>query len=305
MNTSFIIAPNPKHAAALTSFKNHMLLANKSKSTIKVYLSSVSKIMREFNRLPEECSKNEIIDFLLRHKTVKGIQYASIKIIVYAIRYYLVNVAENLELSIKIPCPKTKYYDIQVLSTHEIHQLINACTNSKQKLIIQMLYETGMRISELGKLSLENIDLNLKYITVLNSKNNVTRTIKFGSTLENAIHNYVRDFPTLFSDTSFGKKLHPLIRLSPSRIGWNLKYIAKKTTIRKKISPHILRHTFSVHYLNFGGSIFQLQNILGHSHMMTTLNYLQYAILPEGKDVSILDSLTNQKNYMIKTHNNI
>jgi site-specific recombinase XerD len=54
---------------------------------------------------------------------------------------------------------------------------------------------------------------------------------------------------------------------------------------------HTFRHSFAVHYLNCGGSIFALQRLLGHQNITTTLHYLKYASLPEGKQISVLDEM--------------
>jgi len=146
---------------------------------------------------------------------------------------------------------------------------------------------------ELANLKLHHIDFNLKTISIINGKHNKTRTVGFGASLEKTIRKYLNDFPTLFDNTLFTNKLHPILPLSSRGIQWNLKYISKKTNIRKKISPHILRHTFAVHYLNFGGTLYHLQRILGHVRMRTTLNYLQYSSIPEWKKVSVLDTLNS------------
>jgi site-specific recombinase XerD len=70
-----------------------------------------------------------------------------------------------------------------------------------------------------------------------------------------------------------------------------VRQIAKRSGIKKKISPHTFRHTYAVHYLNAGGSLFHLQKLLGHENITTTLHYLKYAKLAEGTRRSILDIL--------------
>ena len=68
-----------------------------------------------------------------------------------------------------------------------------------------------------------------------------------------------------------------------------VKQIVKRSGLKKRISPHTFRHTYAVHYLNCGGSIFHLQKLLGHCHITTTLHYLKYAKLPEARTLSVLD----------------
>jgi len=68
-----------------------------------------------------------------------------------------------------------------------------------------------------------------------------------------------------------------------------VRQIVKRSGLKKRISPHTLRHTFAVHYLNAGGTLFHLQKLLGHQNLTTTLHYLKYAHLPEAKTLSVLD----------------
>lgn len=291
MKPSFMINLKPEHYDALIQLRNHLKISRKSERTITSYVSCVRKLILEYNKLPEECTKAEIISFVVKQEENNQYKYATIKLIVYSIKYYLTHVAENNDLSLKVPCPSRKNYDLEVLTTQEIVLLMSVCTDSRQRLLIEMLYETGMRLQELANLRLRNIDLNLNCLSIIKSKNNKTRTISFGNKLKESIENYLNDYPTLFDSNLFTKKYDPFINLSAKGIYWNLKYIAAKTKINKRISPHVLRHTFAVHYLDFGGSLYQLQKLLGHDLIATTLNYLQYAIVPEGLTVSPLDKL--------------
>ena len=79
--------------------------------------------------------------------------------------------------------------------------------------------------------------------------------------------------------------------LSVRGVQYILGQIVKRSGIKKRISTHTFRHTYAVHYLNGGGSIFLLQKLLGHEYITTTLNYLKYAKIPDGLNISILDQL--------------
>jgi len=288
----FLTIENPAHINAITLFQNHMSLAKKSPVTIKNYTCNLRRLIRFLDRLPEECTKHELIEFLLRQKEAYGLTFSTIKAHVCALRYYFLHVLENEEFSLKIPVPKVKDYDFEVLSIEEINRLVQSCSNSKQKLIIQMLYETGMRLGELTSLRIDQIDFHLKTISIINGKGQKTRIIHFGTQLEKSIFKYLEDFPSLFSHQISQNDRCQLIKLKSRSIQRMIKSLCSKAKIKKKVTPHLLRHTFAVHYLNFGGSIFRLQKILGHQRMTSTLHYLQYAVIPEGKEFSVLDKLS-------------
>jgi len=291
MTNEILLSTNPNFSRYVKFMENHMSLAKKSKATIKSYVSYICRFIKSFNRLPQDCSKNEIIEFLLKQKDAYGLKYSTIKSYVSALRYYFYHVMENTEFALKIPSPKVKDYDIEVLTIKEMHRLFEACSDSRQSLIIQILYETGIRVGELSNLKIDHFDFNLKTIFIYNGKRQKSRTIYFGSNLESSIKKYLTEFPILFSDSLFSPTNIPFIPLSSCGIQRIVKNISLKAKIKKKISPHSFRHTFAVHYLNFGGSLFSLQRLLGHSRIRTTFHYIQYATLFEGKKISVLDSL--------------
>jgi len=82
--------------------------------------------------------------------------------------------------------------------------------------------------------------------------------------------------------------------LSLRGVQYIVRQIVKRSRIQKKITPHTFRHTYAVHYLNCGGSLFHLQMLLGHANITTTLHYLKYAKLPEANTLSVLDYLVNK-----------
>jgi len=95
----------------------------------------------------------------------------------------------------------------------------------------------------------------------------------------------------LGKSTLFQSYKAPHQALSLSGIQHIVKEIIRRSGINKRASSHTLRHTFAVHYLNRGGTIFALQMLLGHAHLSTTMAYLKYAKLPDSHRVSVLDHL--------------
>lgn len=276
---------------ALLSLDNHLNISGKSLSTRKTYSRCLHSFILVSNKIPEECSKEEIIACILMIKENRGFKSATLKHYIYSIKYYLTHIAERMDLISKIPIPYVKKYNIHVLTSHEIYRMFEACKSPKERFVIQLLYDTGIRVGELTRLCVNDFDFYNHSILIRDSKNRKTRTVYFGKNFTKTFNEYYNSTKTLFSDFFLNKEFHPFLRFSKKRVNKILKDLAKRSRIKHKISAHSFRHAFAVHYLNFGGTIYQLQKLLGHSYLSTTCHYLQYAILPESKNFSVLDKL--------------
>lgn len=153
----------------------------------------------------------------------------------------------------------------------------------RDKAIIELLYNTGMRISELIILGPHNIDLKSNVVKLL-GKGRKERIVPIGILAIAAINEYLKkrdgyfkqhginyDSGVLFNAKN-GKKLYPALLNRITR-----EYISKISEIKKK-SPHILRHTFATHLLNRGADIRAVKDLLGHSSLSTTQIYTHVSV---------------------------
>lgn len=150
----------------------------------------------------------------------------------------------------------------------------NDFTGVRDKLIIEMIYDTGIRVSELIYLKVQNIDTKLRTIKVL-GKRNKERIIPYPETLNLTIFNYQKLVNELISDckspyfflTSKGDKLYPELVYRIVK-----KYLSIITSMSKR-SPHVLRHTFATHLLNNGADLNAIKELLGHANLAATQVY--------------------------------
>jgi len=143
----------------------------------------------------------------------------------------------------------------------------------RNKLILEMFYATGMRLSELINIKLSHIDLNNSTMKIL-GKGNKERLLPFSDQLKISILGYLKKVKPkewLFT-TDSGKKLYPKLVY---RIVND--YLSKVTTISKK-SPHVLRHTFATHMLNNGADLNAIKEFLGHANLSATQVYTHNTI---------------------------
>lgn len=177
-----------------------------------------------------------------------------------------------------------------VLNQQEIKYLLSPkhCPNLKHRVILSLLYSSGLRISELLKLQVEDVDFNAHRIHIINSKHGVTRYVVLSKLMAKGLQMYLSHYPCEKYLISGHEKKNPYSATSVSKI---LDKTLKSAKIKKRITVHSLRHSFAVHFLEQGGNILQLKSQLGHSSLQSTLIYLR-VIQPKFKDIqSPLDNL--------------
>jgi integrase/recombinase XerD len=153
-------------------------------------------------------------------------------------------------------------YKREPLEEDEMQLLRKSCCNFDEELVINILLDTGMRVSELANLKEENVSWQRNCITII-GKGNKRRVIP----LSNLARFYITQ---CFSNQA-------RFPLAMRTIQKYVKVVAERARIKKKVSPHVLRHTFAVTYLHKGGNLRALQGILGHSSITTTDIYLNYS----------------------------
>lgn len=268
-----------------------MSLKNNAFATRQNYIRGVRNLMIHYNRLPEECTVDEIKAYLVFVRDQKTFSSSTINLRVCGLKYYFRHVVHRLDLVTRIPNPRIQKYDFDILNFEEVALLQRCCRDMRQFLIISMLYDTGIRVRELIRIRPSDFDKHHRTIMIRNSKGKKTRVVHYGETLRDTLNKFCKVRGSLPENTlleSYKEKNKPL---TIRGVQFIVRQIAKRSGIKKKISPHTFRHTYAVHYLNAGGSLFHLQKLLGHENITTTLHYLKYAKLAEGTRRSILDIL--------------
>lgn len=153
-------------------------------------------------------------------------------------------------------------YKREPLEDNEIEDMKKSCSSFEESLIVNTLLETGMRVSELANLKRDQISWQRDCITTI-GKGNKRRVIP----MSKATRFYLAEFFKENTNIPYGSRWIQKI----------VQRVAEKAGIMKKVSPHVLRHTFAVCYLHKGGNLRALQGILGHSHIQTTDIYLNYS----------------------------
>lgn len=179
---------------------------------------------------------------------------------------------------IQLVHPKKEQYLPQFFYEEEMEALFNTVSNDAKKglrdrVVIELLYATGIRVSELVNIKVMDLDMNLPGVKVL-GKGNKERFVPFGEFCRQSIEQYLEKFKPLRS------KSHPYLivnmkgdPITERGIRYLLNDVVKRTAGVTEIHPHKLRHTFATHLLNQGADLRTVQSLLGHVNLSTTGKY--------------------------------
>ena len=176
--------------------------------------------------------------------------------------------------------PKKEKKLPKYLNYEEMEKLLNAIDTSelegiRDKLIIELLYSTGIRVSELVNIKIQDIKIKENQINIL-GKGNKERIVLFGEKAKESIKIYLNAYKEYFEGNILNNYL--LInkkgkQLSTNKIELIVKDVLRKSALKLNISPHTLRHTFATHMLDSGADLKSVQELLGHENLKTTAIY--------------------------------
>jgi len=238
-----------------------MRLRGFSPKTIKAYCYHINDFL-EYCGNYEKQKKREYMLYLLS----KGKDENTVRLAAAAIDFYIRNTLK--EAPDKVPLPKRKKQLPDVLAKEQIMSMIDSLSNIKHQIAIELLYSSGMRLSELLNLKIEDIDFENNTLKVRQGKG-------------------AKDRITIISRNTALKirKFKPAGKVLEGRNGkYSAKSVqliinnaARKAGIKQKVTPHMLRHSFATHLLESGIDIRYIQMLLGHSRLETTQIYTRVA----------------------------
>ena len=271
----------------LGSFFNYLVIEKGlSSNSIKAYKIDIKKFVSwlSCSNKPSfikicESDLNEYIAFMFKNK----LSSSSVNRNISSIKaFYLFLIKRKIIMispAAGIITPKKERYLPTSMSELEVEKLLNSPKSLirieiRDKAMIEMLYATGMRISELVNLKLNNVDTNRCVVKVL-GKGSKERLIPFGENALEALNLYLNIRPSSNSKEVFLSNRKR--RLSRVTFWQRIKTYLKRENLKLSISPHTLRHAFATHLLNRGADLRSVQLLLGHSDLSTTQIYTHIA----------------------------
>lgn len=268
-------------------------LRGQSQSTLNNYIRRIATITLHFGKLPEQISDDEINEYLCTLAlNPKSPSRSNFKHAVYGLRYYFRLIGHN-KRAIGLPSLKKDTRLPIVLNREELRQLFIAPSLLKHKIVLSLIYSAGLRGQEVINLKISDIDFERKTIHIRQSKYKKDRILPLSNYMAKGLHKYIAaENPHIWLFN--GKE--PDGRYSVRGLSWVMRETLKKTSIKKDINLHSLRHTYATHLLEEGLNIVTLKELLGHAEITTTMIYLHVAQCPLIKPHSPLDTLYADRN---------
>lgn len=247
----------------MIKLKRELEIRNFSKQTLKDYLYSVEKFF-EFSK-DKGLNEESVKEYL--QKSLKNKNPSSVRKDLFAIKFFFEKV---LKQKLILPNPKKNQTIPDILTIEEIRKMIEKSQNIKHKLIIKLLYGTGLRVSEIVNLKKEDVIFKEDLIKINLGKGKKDRFVKIPSSIKEELKNYLNleGKKYVFESNRGGKLTKDTIQKIVSNS-------AKRAEIKKRVYPHLLRHSFATHLLEQGTDLRIIQKLLGHSSIKTTQIYTQ------------------------------
>lgn len=263
----------------VNKFYNFMLQKNYSEHTILSYINDLYYLYEFVKKDLVKVTEEDIRDYL-ELLNLKKEQITSIrrKISTFKSFYKFLYKNEIIDKKdyplMKIAYPKQEKKLPKFIYYNDLLEIIDEASKNKDgirdKLIIEMLYATGMRVSELVNVKLNDIDFNNRRIIVC-GKGNKERIVYYGEYAENVLKEYLETHQISKEKYIFVNSKGE--KITDRGVRYIIDNIMKKLSVKTHVTPHVLRHTFATDMLNNGCDIKIVQELLGHSTLKTTEVY--------------------------------
>ncbi len=261
---------------------DYMQLKHYSASTIKSYLNQVAAFSVYLGKSPEQASLEEVAGYLLHLINEKHLSQSAVNSAYSGIKVLLAEVLGREWDSRILPRSRRVKRLPDVLSVSEVLSIVNAPKNLKHRTILRLLYATGLRMGELVRLRVSDVDSKRMVLLVRQGKGFKDRQVPMSEVLLDSLRKYwlqYRPKEYLFESSYTGGAL------SARTIQAIFQKAKQKAGVNQHASVHTLRHCYATHLLEAGVDTMTIKTFMGHGHLSSTARYLHvsqtYRPLPE------------------------
>jgi len=239
--------------------------------TQKNYVEAVAELAKFYNMSPDRINGRMVQDYLHHLITKRKLGWSTVNVASAAIRFFYTQTLGRQDISAAIPPRRTPRQLPNVLSKEELERLFQSVRNIKHRAILMTAYSAGLRLGEVAKLKITDIDSGRMMIKVEKGKRQKDRyTILSKKLLEELRFYWLQYRPRYWLFEGRKKNGH----MAPSSVSKIFTQAKDDVGIKKAGGIHILRHSFATHLLEAGVDVRTIQVLMGHASFRTTMGYL-------------------------------
>lgn len=268
-------------------FEEQMTIGGYSHSTLFNYSRAVAKVSLHFQKSLLDLDPDEVNQWLFLLAKEKKASSTYFKHTIYGLRFFF-RLYEMEDRVLKLPTVKNDRKLPIVFSRQELRLLFRTPQRLKQRFLFSLIYSGGLRVGEVCRLKISDIDKDRMQIRIVKSKGNHDRYVPLSSAILGGLDKYLRSsLPVtyLFNGKTKGEPL------GHSAVQQSFRLALQKANINKDACVHTLRHTFATHLLEDGVDIVTIKELLGHVNIQTTMMYLHVAKCNRVNGFSPFDTL--------------
>jgi site-specific recombinase XerD len=263
-------APN-RAPGLIERFRRELRLRNYSQKTIKAYTSCLRSFVRfHLPRHPRELSGEDIKRYLLHLVEEEGFEASSVNQVLNALRFLYVELYGMQMVLGGVSRPRKERKLPVVLSIRDVGEIFQATANLKHRLLLLLTYSAGLRVSEVVRLRIEDLDSVRGVVRIRSGKGGKDRYALYSTSMVPLVGEYLARYQPREWLFEGEERARPYSIRSAQAI---FEKAVEKAGIRKDVSIHSLRHAFATHLLESGTDIRIIQQLLGHSSVKTTEIY--------------------------------
>lgn len=244
---------------------------NMSPRTERIYIDAIFQFAVHFNRSPDLLGAAEVEAYLYHLRDVKKVSWCRFNQAASALRFFYAVVLLRTEMIPRIPYGRSERHLPVVLSIEELLALLAAIDNLRDQVLLTLLYSAGLRLGEVCRLCVSDIDSSRMLIRVRQGKGKKDRYAPLSTIVLELLREWWRK--TRPTDLFFPNLKDPSRHINVSSVQRAVKVAAKRAGITKSISPRTLRHCFATHLMEQGIPTRVIQVLLGHANIRTTETY--------------------------------
>ncbi|MBU4539444.1 MAG: site-specific integrase [Weeksellaceae bacterium] len=281
---------HPVNLPAFNAYHDQLVLKGFSANTIRTYTTEFAQLLYLLHAYPvEELSAEKLQSYFLYCHRELGLSENLIHSRMNALKFYFEKVLHRSRIFFDIPRPKKPQLLPKALNTKEVSKIIAVTENPKHRLIIQLCYGMGLRVSEIVNLRVQDIDSGTMRVFISRAKGKKDRYVNLPETILQDLRTYYKEHRP--KEYLFEGKYNEQYSVRSAQNVF--KTAMNKAGIIKTVGIHSLRHSYATHLLQCGTDITLIQKLMGHQDMKTTLAYTHVTDRNTSAVKSPLDRLMN------------